>query len=149
MAEPDRAGEEYASYRFLVGLWAGENPVKTLKLQALLAVNAILVSALCISGGFARENWPLAAAGAVLSLAWIFSLGRTILFQEVWEEKIREIAARHPGDARFHIHDPSAYLEEVPSFIRAAGWIPSKYYLVGAPVLSCLAWCVALLFLLA
>jgi hypothetical protein len=147
--EPDWADGEYASYRLLIGLWAGENSVKTLKLQVLLAVNAILVSALCISGGLTRGNWPLAMAGAGLSLAWVVSLGRTALFQEVWGLKIREIADRYPGDARYRPLDLSGYLEKVPFFVRMTGGIPSKYYLIGAPVLSCLAWCVALLYLLA
>lgn len=146
--DPDRADGDYDSYRLLVDLWAGENPVKTLKLQVLLAVNAILVSATVISGGFTGGNWPLALAGAGFSLLWAFSLGRTILFQELWRLKIGEIAGRHPEDARFQLLDEKKGLEKAPRVLRALGSVPSRYYLLGAPILLCLCWLGALVYLI-
>jgi hypothetical protein len=145
--DADRADQDHESYRLLVELWARENPVKTLKLQVLLAVNAILVSALCISGGVVRENWPLALAGAGFSLLWAFSMARTVLFQEAWRWKTREIADRYPGDARFQVLDGQKALEKAPRLLRALGSVPSSYYLLGTPIILCLCWLGALVYL--
>ena len=97
--EPDAemAERDYASYRLLVDLWAGENPVKTAKFLVLLATNALIIAAVSVSGGPVPKNWPLCLAEAAFSLVWTLSLGRTVLFQEGWWQKIRDIAARYPG----------------------------------------------------
>jgi hypothetical protein len=72
------------AYKMLVGLWSAENPIKTTKLQLLLTVNGIFVSALKISGAslISRNSWYVYVAGALFSLIWTFSIGRTVLFQE-------------------------------------------------------------------
>ena len=144
----DRVERDYASYRLLVGLWAGENPVKTAKFLVLLATNALIIAAMSVSGGLVPKNWPLCLAGAAFSLVWILSLGRTVLFQEGWRLKIREIAARYPGDARFQVLETGGEREKAPFVMRAMGAVPSNYYLLGTPVVLLICWLVALASLL-
>ena len=89
MTEQERQDERgYATYKSLLDLWAKENPIKTTKLQVLLAVNALLVSTVNISGGINAKQWYVCLAGAAFSLIWMFSIGRTSLFQDVWQIKI-------------------------------------------------------------
>jgi hypothetical protein len=147
--DADRGEKDYASYRLLVDLWARENPIKTAKLLVLLATNALLIAAVSAAGGLVPQNWPLCLAGAAFSLVWALSLGRTALFQEQWRLKIREISARYPEDARFQVLEAAGEREEAPLILRMMGGVPSVYYLLGAPVLLCLAWCGTLLYLLA
>ncbi|MBI4255483.1 MAG: hypothetical protein HY616_10450, partial [Candidatus Rokubacteria bacterium] len=60
MNDQERQAErDYQAYQSLLDLWARENPIKTTKLQMLLAVNALLVSALNVSGGIAPGKWSL------------------------------------------------------------------------------------------
>jgi len=140
-SDADRVERDYASYRLLVNLWAGENPIKTAKLLVLLATNALLIAAMSVAGGLLPKNWPLCLAGAAFSLVWALSLGRTSLFQEGWRLKIREIAARYPEDARFQVLEAAVERARAPLLIRVMGAIPSAYYLLGAPVILCMAWC--------
>jgi hypothetical protein len=143
-----RAREDYDSFRLLVDLWAGENPVKTGKLLVLLAVNAILVSALCMAGGLEGRNWPIPLAGAAFSLVLFLSLGRTSLSQESWKRQIRELSGRYPEDSRFHLLDGPPDPGKAHPLLRALGSIPSRYYLLGAPALLVSAWTGALVYLL-
>jgi hypothetical protein len=145
--DADRMERDYASYRLLVKLWAGENPVKTAKLLVLLATNALLIAALSVTGGLITKNWPLCLAGAAFSLVWALSLGRTSLFQEGWRLKIREIAARYPEDARFQVLEAAGEREKAPFLLRVIGAVPSAYYLLGAPVILLICWLGALVFL--
>jgi hypothetical protein len=141
-------GHEYDSYLLLVGLWAGENPLKTAKFLALLGVNALLVTGLSLAGGLIPENWPLCLAGAGFSLLLVLSLGRTVLFQEAWRMKIRGLAARNPGDERFQVLETAGERERAPVLVRMLGSVPSGYYLLGAPVLLFLCWATALVLIL-
>ncbi|MDD1660965.1 MAG: hypothetical protein LUQ49_00710 [Methanomicrobiales archaeon] len=147
-SETDSGEKDYASYRLLVDLWAGENPIKTAKLLILLATNALLIAAMALAGGPVPGNWPICLAGAGFSLVWALSLGRTVLFQELWRLKIREIAARHPADARFQVLDTRGEREKAPVLLRMMGAIPSAYYLLGTPLLLLILWLGALAFLL-
>jgi hypothetical protein len=144
-SDADSGEKDYASYRLLVDLWARENPIKTAKFLVLLATNALLIAAVILAGGFIPKNWPLCLVGAAISLVWTLSLGRTTLFQEGWRLKIREIAARYPEDARFQVLEAGEAREKAPCILRVTGAVPSLYYLVGAPILLCLAWCGMLL----
>jgi hypothetical protein len=145
VSDADRVEKDYASYRLLVDLWARENSIKTAKLLVLLATNALLIAAVTLAGGFVPKNWPICLAGAAFSLVWILSLGRTALFQERWRLKIRETAARYPEDTRFQVLEAAGEREKAPLIIRVMGAVPSAYYLLGTPVLLCLAWCGMLL----
>jgi hypothetical protein len=143
-----RPDQDYESYRLLIDLWAGENPIKTAKLLVLLATNTILVAAVAIAGGFVPKNWPLCLTGAAFSLVWVLSLGRTMLFQELWRLKISGIARRYPEDPRFQVLETAGERRKVPHVLRLTGAVPSVYYLVGVPILLFLAWCAAVLYLL-
>ena len=49
--QEDQVEQDYLNYKVLLDLWSKENPIKTTKLQMLLAVNGLLASAVNISGG--------------------------------------------------------------------------------------------------
>jgi hypothetical protein len=132
-------------YGRLVGLWAQENPIKTNKLQVLLGANALLVTGSQIAGGFVAKNWPIYVAGAIFSAIWTFSIGRTVLFQKVWQRKIAAVAARHPGDPRFAILETDAEEKAIGGVARVFGSVSSKYYLLWSPALFTLTWLAALI----
>jgi hypothetical protein len=140
--------KDYQAYKTYVQLWKDENPIKTNKLQVLLIVNGLLVSALQVAGGFSAENWFLFLAGAVFSFIWVLSIGRTSLFQKIWQFKAREISDRYPEDQRFSILDTAEAMKEAPAWLRILGGVSSKYYLLGAPVLFFLLWIAALIYVL-
>jgi len=144
------ADRDYESYKQLLDLWARENPIKTNKLQVLLVVNGLLLSAVSVSGGFAQRNWPIYLGGAVFSLVWVLSIGRTSLFQKIWQVKINELARKYKDDDRFHIHDKTPHIQKTPKFLRIVGGVSSKYYLIGAPFVFCISWlCLFVYFLFA
>ncbi|HEY8022768.1 MAG TPA: hypothetical protein VIH93_16790 [Thermoanaerobaculia bacterium] len=140
--------KDYEAYKSYLAMWASENPIKTNKLQVLLVVNGLLVSALQIAGGFVAKNWFILLAGAVFSFIWVLSIGRTSLFQQVWQSKAQEIAAKpaYAGDPRFRILATQEAERRAPATLRSLGRVPSKYYLLGAPILFSLLWLVALVY---
>jgi hypothetical protein len=143
-ARDDEATErDLDAYKQLVGLWAQENPIKTTKLQVLLAVNGGLFSIVPFQG-FTRANWILYLAGFLVSAVWTLSIGRTVLYQKVWQVKLAEIATRHPDDARFRVVDDADALPRVPRWLRVLGGVSSKYYLLGAPIVFAVGWLVVL-----
>lgn len=137
---------DFTVYKQLLDLWSKENPIKTNKLQVLLVVNGLLLSAVNISKGFILENWPLYLGGALFSLVWVLSIGRTSLFQEIWQVKINELAMKYPDDQRFQVHRAKEYLGKASRFLRIAGCVSSKYYLIGAPFLFFSIWLCILLY---
>lgn len=139
---------DYVAYKAYVDLWSAENPIKTNKLQVLLAVNGLLVAALQMGGGVTRASWPIFLAGAVFSAIWVVSIGRTSLFQKVWQAKALALALKHPGDVRFGLLDTDAAEATAPAWLRRLGAVPSKYYLLGAPVVFSALWAIGLLWLL-
>lgn len=143
--DSDRLEQDYATYRLLVGLWAGENTVKTAKFLALLGTNALLIVGGVLAGGFVAGNWPLFAAGAAFSLVFLLSLGRTVLFQEGWRLKIHALSVRHPEEARFQALETAGERQRAPLALRVAGGVPSAYYLIGVPLLLSIAWIVLLI----
>ena len=134
------------AYKMLVQLWASENPIKTTKLQLLLAVNTIFVSALKVSGKslISSDAWFVYLAGAAFSLIWTFSIGRTVLFQQAWEIKIRDLCARHPNDSRFSVLDAKDAIKQAPRMQRIFGGFSSKWYLLFSPFVLAVAWIVIL-----
>jgi hypothetical protein len=144
MSTPEDVLKDLDAYGRLVDLWAQENPIKTNKLQVLLAVNGLLVTGIQINGGFVQNNWAFYIAGAVFSAIWTFSIGRTVLFQKVWQRKIAAIMARHPGDQRFAILDTEADEKAISGAARAFGSISSKYYLLWSPAVFTVVWLLAL-----
>ncbi len=142
--------KDYETYKIYLDLWKSENPIKTNKLQVLLVVNGLLVSAVQIAGGFIPKNWFLFLAGAVLSFVWVLSIGRTSLFQKIWQIKVNKIASKQSyiNDQRFKILSTEEEEKEVPVWLRALGSVPSKYYLLGAPVLFSFLWLLTLLYVL-
>jgi len=142
--------KDYEAYKTYIDLWKSENPIKTNKLQVLLVVNGLLVSAVQIAGGFKPENWFLFLAGAVLSFVWVLSIGRTSLFQKVWQIKVNKIASKqdYKNDQRFKILNTTDEEKEAPVWLRVLGCVPSKYYLLGAPLLFSFLWFLTLLYVL-
>ncbi len=145
----EQAERDYQTYKILLDLWAKENPIKTAKLQVLLAVNALLVSAVNLSGGITRERWYVYLAGAVFCFIWMFSIGRTALFQDVWQLKLQELRARYPDDPRFSILDTGEYQQRARPIMRVFGAVSSRWYLLFSPLLFGIAWLAVLIAALA
>jgi len=87
---------DYNDYKILLELWKSENPIKTNKLQVLLVVNGLLISAMQVAGGFVPDNWAIYVAGAAFSLVWVLSIGRTSLYQKYWLKKIEALSEALP-----------------------------------------------------
>ena len=136
---------DYQNYKVLLDLWSKEIPIKTTKLQMLLAVNGLLASAVNISGGVSGSKWYIYLAAAVFCLIWMFSIGRTVLFQDIWQRKLQVLQTRHPNDSRFSILQTHPYQERVSLVARAFGAVPSKWYLLFSPLLFALVWLTVLL----
>ena len=145
----DPTEKDYRAYKTYLDLWASENPIKTNKLQVLLVVNGLLVSALQLGDGSMIGKWPIFLAGAVLSAIWVMSIGRTSLYQKVWQHKAWQIAANHPDDPRFQTFDTDEAKTHTPQWLQKLGGISSRYYLLGAPVVFSIAWAIGLLYLMA
>ena len=141
----DPLAHDYDTYRTVMGLWSMENPIKTSKLQFLLLVNGLLVSAVSVSGGgLTRDKWFVYAAGALFSTIWTLSIGRTALFQDAWKVKLEALRQLHMDDPRFAAHRTRREREQSPLLLRFAGSVPSSWYLVGSPLALALGWLVIL-----
>jgi hypothetical protein len=150
MSDHDSQDElDYQTYKSLLDLWSKENPVKTTKLQVLLAVNALLVSAVNISGGITGSKWYVYVAGAIFSFIWMFSIGRTSLFQDIWQIKMADLRSRHQNDLRFSILETEEARQRARPMLRLFGIVPSKWYLLFSPLAFALAWLAILAFSLA
>jgi len=132
--------KDYEIYRQLVDLWARENPIKTSKLQMVLVVNGLLIAAVSINGGFVAQNWPIYLGGTLLCLVWVLSIGRTLLFQQIWQVKISDLAGKYPDDARFQVHQYKEHMKRVPRLLQSVGGVPSKYYTIGTPFVFGVGW---------
>ena len=132
--------QDYLNYKVLLDLWSKENPIKTTKLQMLLAVNGLLASAVNISGGVSGSKWYVYLAAAVFCLIWMFSIGRTVLFQDIWQHKLQELQTRYPNDSRFSILQTTPYQGRVSPISRAFGAVPSKWYLLFSPFVFAIVW---------
>ena len=141
--------KDYEIYKQLVDLWTKENPIKTIKLQMVLVVNGLLLAAVSINSGFLAKNWPIYLAGTVLCLVWLLSIGRTLLFQKIWQVKIIELAAKYPDDSRFEVLHYKEDMKRVPKLLQLTGGVPSKYYLIGTPFVLGVGWlCLFLYFMI-
>lgn len=138
--------KDYEAYRQLLDLWSKENPIKTSKLQMLLAVNALLLAVVSLNGGFVEMNWPIYLGGTVLSFVWTLSLGRTCLFQKVWQIKVQALATKYPQDSRFQIHVSRDAIQSASRHLQVLGGVPSQYYLIGTPTFFCIGWLSLLLY---
>jgi len=132
--------QDCEAYRQLLDLWVKENAIKTSKLQMLLAVNGLLLAVVSLNGGFVAMNWPIYLGGAILSLVWTLSVGRTCLFQKIWQTKIKALATKYPQDSRFQVHVTRDAVQSVSRFLQVLGGVPSRYYLIGTPALFGLGW---------
>jgi hypothetical protein len=138
--------KDYEIYKQLMNLWVKENTIKTSKLQTLLLTNALLLIGVSIHNGFVAKNWPIYLGGTVACLIWLFSIGRTVLFQKKWQSRMTQIATQYPNDIRFQIHRDSKDSENLSNLLLLIGRIPSKYYLIGTPLIFVIAWFIALLY---
>jgi len=110
----------------------------------LLAVNALLVSALNISGGITASKWYLYLAGAIFCFIWMFSIGRTSLFQDAWQIKIEELRQQHQQDPRFSVLETREARKRASPMLQTFGAVSSKWYLLFSPLVFALAWLVIL-----
>jgi hypothetical protein len=124
-------------YKLLFELWMSENPIKTSKLQVLLATNSILVSAFFLAG---RVVW-IALVGFLFSAVWILSIGRTTSFQQHWRLQMEDIRKKYGDNPMFEIHSVK---------IKPPVWgrVSSRYYLLGTPIAMAIAWLIVILYVL-
>jgi len=125
------------TYNTLLRLWQAENPIKTIKLQFLLATNAGLLGFLSLQND---STTLLAAGGFVLNIIWLLSIGRTSLFQKAWKNRLDDIAQQYRDDARFQILDITSAEKCAPAWLRIIGGVSSRYYLLGTPAGLALVW---------
>jgi hypothetical protein len=125
------------TYKLLNNLWMCENPVKTSKLQMLMATNSILVSAFFLAG---QTVW-IAVVGFLFSIVWTMSIGRTTSFQRHWQLQMDDIRKKYENNPIFEIHSVK---------IRPPIWgrLSSRYYLLGTPIFISLAWLLVVLYIL-
>lgn len=140
MNEHSNIDQDLECFHALLTLWQAENPIKTIKLQFLLATNAILLCTLHLGGGLAMDNTLLGIGGFALNLVWTLSIGRTSLFQKAWKNKLDDLARLHSNDARFQILNIKQAETQAATWLRLCGSVSSKYYLLGAPVTLSLIW---------
>jgi hypothetical protein len=124
-------------YKLLLELWMSENPVKTSKLEMLLAINSILVSAFFLAN---RTVW-IALAGFFFSAIWVLSIGRTVSFQQHWRSQMEDLRREHSDNPLFQIHS----VEIKPSIW---GRVPSRYYLLGTPIALSIVWAAVVVYVL-
>src|ERR1700752_3823514 len=110
MTDRDEIERDYEAYRQLLELWKHENPIKTVKLQFLLAVNAGLGAVTQL----ADARWPLFALGGFLCAVWLLSIGRPVLSQQHWKHRLNALARKPVSDSRFQVLDVSE-VENAPS----------------------------------
>jgi hypothetical protein len=145
MSDEHRVQHDLQVYQQLLQLWQAENPIKTIKLQFLLASNALLLGFLQLNGGLVSDNRLLMVGACMLNVIWTLSLGRTSLFQKAWKNRLDDIAGQYPRDPRFHILNIKDAEQRAPGWLRTLGGVSSKYYLLGAPAGLALAWLVTAL----
>jgi hypothetical protein len=138
VADDERTTRDLDAYKSLLALWVQENPIKTTKLQVLLAVNAALISVVQFRP--AGDVRLVLASGALLSGIWLLSIGRTVLYQQLWARKLDALEAAHPGDPRFAITNVDAVEAKAAGWLRTLGGVSSKYYLLGAPLVFVAGW---------
>lgn len=148
MTENEQTKSDLEAFSMLLDLWKSENPIKTTKLQVLLAVNGILLSVVQLNGGLVLKNLPLFLAGFVLCLVWTMSIGRTCLFQRAWKIKMLKIAEGHTGDPRFEVLDTDAAKRVAPLLLRAFGGVSSKYYLLASPFVFAIGWLAVIVYVI-
>ncbi len=137
MSDNPQTEDDLQTYNTLLQLWQAENPIKTIKLQFLLATNAGLLGFLSLGNG---NTTLLATGGFVLNMVWLLSIGRTSLFQKAWKNKLDDIAQRHRDDTRFQILNITSAEKRAPAWLRVIGGVSSRYYLLGTPTGLALAW---------
>jgi hypothetical protein len=142
----DERARDYDAYQALLTLWASENPIKTNKLQVLLAVNALLVSGLQVSGKIVDSgNWLVYLTGALFSAIWTLSIGRTALFQEIWQMKLTRLQHKWTDDPRFQVLDTRQDKQAAPVLLRRLGFVPSRLYLLFSPLAFAAGWVMLLI----
>lgn len=132
--------KDYEAYGRILDLWKSENPIKTTKLQVLLAVNGALLSVVNFNGGLIAKNLPIFYGGAILCLIWTLSIGRTSLYQKYWQIKLKELAKKYPDDVRFQILEVRDVSALAPNWLKVIGSVSSKYYLLAAPIVFAFGW---------
>lgn len=124
-------------YKILFDLWKSENPIKTNKLQMLMATNSILVSVFFLT----EHNLGIALVGFLFSLIWLLSIGRTVSYQHHWYSQMEDLRQKYRNNTMFQIHSVE---------IKPAAWgrVSSRYYLLGTPIATAIAWLTAMLYIL-
>lgn len=124
-------------YKLLYDLWKSENPIKTNKLQMLMATNSILVSVFFLT----EHIFGIAFVGFFFSLVWVLSIGRTVSYQQHWRSQMEDLRQKYSDNPMFQIH--SGKIKHAPW-----GRVSSRYYLLGTPIATAIAWLAAMLYII-
>jgi hypothetical protein len=103
------------------------------------------VSAVNLSGGIAATRWYVYLTGALFSAIWMLSIGRTSLFQDIWQVKMADLRSRHRDDLRFSILETEQARRRTRPLLKLFGGVSSKWYLLLAPPALALAWFIVLI----
>jgi hypothetical protein len=126
-------------YKLLFELWMSENPIKTTKLQTLMATNSILASVFFLVGQ--PFCFWIAWVCLFFSKVWVLSNGRAVSFQHHWRSQMEDLRKEHSQNAVLQIHS----VEIKPPIW---GRVPSKYYLLGTPIATAITWLAVIVYLL-
>ena len=125
--------------KLFVGLWAGENSIKTNKLSHFFVVQSILVAVLAL-GTNTGLHWIASVLGIVASCVSYFSIGRTIAFQKIWKGRIDGLLEGEPELQTFHVFPGVADRDKIPLY----GKVPSVIIVLSPPLLALILWIIAL-----
>lgn len=130
--------------KVLTDLWKSENAIKTSKLIIFFLATSILASALDIRSQF---GWFVPVLGMGFSFVWFFSIGRTVAFQKIWENKVDTIidSLNKTEKPKYDIFPTLEEKIRIPIY----GKIPSKYILLWPPIIGFFLWTIILVFYIA
>jgi hypothetical protein len=74
----------------------------------------------------------------------MLSIGRTALFQDVWQIKLGDLRHRYPDDPRFSILESADAQRRARPMIRTFGAVSSRWYLLLSPLAFAVAWLLTL-----
>jgi hypothetical protein len=117
--------------KIYVDLWKSENPIKTQKLMAYFVCQSILAVA-------ATKNQLtlllFSFFGAIWSIWWVFCIGRTVAYQQLWQNKLTGLEK--------DLFPTSEDKKALPWY----GILPAKYTLLAPPIVGAAIWGILFLY---
>lgn len=129
--------------KMFLSLWMGENDIKTKKLNYFFIVQAILITVISLKIEV-KLQILVACVGIFVSFILYFSIGRTVVFQRLWEQLIRGVLIKNEG------LDAAEMLAIFDGRIKFPfyGSIPSKTLALFPPIFLITVWFFVFVYLL-